>query len=149
MTNLESTPQGQAVRTLEWGSSNRPIIPHVVLERYNCSIYCISLKQMDFAALPRNATLKLIIFDRRDMGGLGLTFVIHHKQKKRFVMSYEESTRAITDAQPITATGRRIHLLQLFYCYATTFNMNAAKNQQQSHFRLHNNNYQSTTPVTT
>ena len=69
---------------------------------------------MDFAALPRNATFKLITFDRRDMGGLGLTFVIHHKQKKCFVMSYEESTRASNDAQPITATGRRIHLLHLF-----------------------------------
>ena len=109
---------------------------------------------MDFAALPRNATLKVILFDRRHMGELSLIFVIHHKQKKRFVMSHEESTRASTDASGRACAANNCYrkknpVTTTFYCYGTTFNMNAAKNQQQSHFRLHNNDYQSTTPVTT
>ena len=99
--------------------------------------------------LPPNLTLKVILSDRRHMGGLGLTFVIHHKQKKRFVMSSEESTRGSTHALGRACAANNCYRKKNFYCYATTFNMNAAKSQQQSHFRLHNKNCQSTTPVTT
>ena len=87
---------------------------------------------MDFAALYRNATLKLILFDRGHMGGLNLIFVIHQKQKRRFVMSYEESTRASTDASGRACAANNCYrkknpFTTTFYCYATTFNMNAAK----------------------
>ena len=72
------------------------------------------------------------------MGGLGLTFVMHHKQKKRFVMSSEESTRASTHALGRAWAANNCYkkknpFTTTFYCSATTFNMNAAKSQHQSH----------------
>ena len=68
-------------------------------------------------------------------------------------MSSEESTPASTHALCRACAANNCHrknpFTTTFYCYATTFNMNAAKSQQKSHFRLHNKNCQSTTPVTT